>query len=883
MNRSPQPRGPWFLRSRLRLYAVLLLALAIPGAVLSLLVAYDVESELRVRAERENQLVAAMVAQSVNEQLEGLKQYVRSYAERIKFSESVCARDTVFSRIVLSQMAAGGELISRVFIADTAGVIWLDTPSDPGILGVSFDQRDWYQGALRSDEVYVSEIYRRQALGQPYTVAVSSKVYDLSRHFCGILVAQITVEDLARWFLDLNLPSDRTIALVDQHGHWFDNTIDRIGSIDLTDTATFAPFLQASSHSTEARDPISGVPTIFNTVHVASANWSVVSRQRVDMIVLPARALQQSIGIYFVAGLLGMILIGGTMYQTLTRYNNERNHAQAQLLRAYEDVEVTVRARTSELIKASAEARRLAAIIDSSSDSICSSSLDGVMTSWNEAAERLYGYRYDEIVGQPASILMPDDRIPEVTDLLRRISIGERFAPVETVRRHKDGHLIHVSQMYSPIRDEAGTVVGVSVVSRDITQQKLVEEQAQRLERERTELLERLQMTFERMPIGCILNDTEFRFTYWNPAAERIFGYRFEEVQGRHPFGIIAPESSQAHVADVFRRLAEGGKDVDAVGENITKDGRRITCVWNNTSLRDRDGNFLGIISMCQDVTEQKRDEERLRVYASALAQNNRELQDFAFVASHDLQEPLRKIVAFGDRLRSTSAEALTDESRDYLDRMQNAAQRMQTLINDLLDFSRVATRAQPFVMTDLSEIAKEVTSDLETRIEQTLGKVEIGPLPKLEADPVQMRQLLQNLIANALKFHRSDVAPVVRVKAAIVQATPGRSTSHDSCQIIVEDNGIGFDMKFVDRIFTPFQRLHGRHEFEGTGMGLAICRKIAERHHGSITATGIPGQGSTFVITLPLTQPDAGRTLWTESAALSASSWPTTTQTIVR
>ncbi len=876
-----QPRGPWFLRSRLRLYALLILSLAIPGAALSALVSFDVKSELRVHAERENQLVASMVAQTLNERLVGLKLYVRSYAERIKFSESVCARDADFGRVVLSQMVAGSDLISRVFIADTTGVLWLDTPSDPDVLGKSFAHRDWFRGASHSDDVYVSEIYRRQALGQPYTIAVSCKIFDLSGNYCGVLVAQVTLDELADWFLELHLPRDRTIALVDQHGHWIDNTHVPASSIDLADTTLFAAFLGPSMASTEAVDPISGVPSILSTATLGSSKWTVISRHHIDRISLPVRTLQQTIAIYFIVGLLGMILIGGAMYRTLNDYDLERTKAQRQLLRAYEDVELTVHARTSELIRASAESLRRAAIIDSSSDSICSCTMDGTMTSWNEAAERLYGYSSGEIVGHSARILLPDDRVHEAFDLLRRIAIGERFAPIDTMRRHKDGRLLHVSQMYSPIRDDNGTIVGVSIVSRDITQQKLNEEQVQCADRERSEALERLQMIFDRMPIGCILNDLEFRFTYWNPAAEQIFGYRFDEVKGELPFGIITPESSRAHVADVFRRLAEGDKDVDAVGENVTKDGRRITCVWNNTSLRDREGKFIGVISMCQDVTVQKRDEERLRVYASALAQNNRELQDFAFVASHDLQEPLRKIASFGDRLRASSADVLGSESLDYLERMQNAAQRMQTLINDLLDFSRVATRAQPFVSSDLNVIAKEVMSDLETRVEQTSGRVEIGQLPTLEADPVQMRQLLQNLIANALKFHRRDVGPSVRVTANRLPASAGGPMNQQCVQILVEDNGIGFDVKFIDRIFTPFQRLHARHEFEGTGMGLAICRKISERHHGSITATSTPGRGSTFIVTLPFHQPDAERALWTQNADPSASSWPTTTPTI--
>ncbi len=244
---------------------------------------------------------------------------------------------------------------------------------------------------------------------------------------------------------------------------------------------------------------------------------------------------------------------------------------------------------------------------------------------------------------------------------------------------------------------------------------------------------------------------------------------------------------------------------------------------------------------------------ENLRQSTLELERSNRELQDFAFVASHDLQEPLRKIQAFGDRLRSKHGEALGPEGTDYLERMQRAAQRMHVLINDLLTFSRVTSRGQPFVPTDLGQVAREVLSDLEVRVEQTGGRVEVGDLPTLDADPLQMRQLLQNLLGNALKFHRDGEPPHVTVSASVLEDGPPQA------RIVVADDGIGFDMKYLDRIFTPFQRLHGRAEYEGTGMGLAVCRRIVERHGGTLTAESAPGQGARFLVTLPVHQPQGG------------------------
>jgi signal transduction histidine kinase len=259
------------------------------------------------------------------------------------------------------------------------------------------------------------------------------------------------------------------------------------------------------------------------------------------------------------------------------------------------------------------------------------------------------------------------------------------------------------------------------------------------------------------------------------------------------------------------------------------------------------------------EIAERRRVEVELKVHMDQLERSNHELQDFAYVASHDLQEPLRKIRTFGDRLTAQCAEALGDRGRDYLARMQQAAARMQTLIEDLLTFSRVTTKAQPFRSVDLTRVAHEVVDDLEVRLEQSGGRVVVEALPAIEADPLQMRQLLQNLLGNALKFHRPDVPPVVTVRS---RRSPGEAAGADGivatperCELLVEDNGIGFDEKYLDRIFAPFQRLHGRGEYEGTGIGLAVCRKIAERHGGRITATSTPGQGATFSVTLPVSQ----------------------------
>jgi signal transduction histidine kinase len=231
------------------------------------------------------------------------------------------------------------------------------------------------------------------------------------------------------------------------------------------------------------------------------------------------------------------------------------------------------------------------------------------------------------------------------------------------------------------------------------------------------------------------------------------------------------------------------------------------------------------------------------------LQRSNQELLDFAYVASHDLQEPLRKIQAFGNLLEEEYGQALGD-GKAYLDRMRNAAGRMRVLINDLLTFSRVTTKALPFVPVDLNVIACEVVNDLEAQVQAAQGVVEVGPLPTIDADPLQIRQVLQNLIGNALKFHLPANSPVVKVYAEV---GPASASEEQQCVLSVEDNGIGFNEKYLDRIFTVFQRLHGKDDYKGTGIGLAVVRKIVERHGGSVTARSREGEGATFIVTLPL------------------------------
>ena len=490
----------------------------------------------------------------------------------------------------------------------------------------------------------------------------------------------------------------------------------------------------------------------------------------------------------------------------------------------------------------------LRSIFETVIDGIITINERGIVESLNPAAARIFGYNEDEVIGHNINMLMPepyhsahDSYLHNYhnTGIKKIIGIGR-----EVLGLRKNGttfpFLLSISETQLSDRKIFTGIV------HDISQIKEAESALVESEYKFNAIL-------NNAVDGIITINTKGIIELFNPAASKLFGYTQEEMRGKSVNALMPEPFGSQHDTYMQNYYNTGKGKIIGIGREVTAMKKDGTLFPINLSVSEvKIGERIIFTGIIHDITERKLAEEKLRRSAAALQRSNSELQDFAYVSSHDLQEPLRKIQSFGDRLKVKEGSQLSEAGVDYLDRMLNAAARMQQLINDLLTFSRVTTIAQDFVNVDLNNTIREVLSDIEISIEKSGASIIVDKLPSIQAEPVQMRQLFQNMLSNAIKFRKDDVKPIIKVYAKDIQkdkllvSTPG----DEMIELYFEDNGIGFDEKYIDKIFNIFQRLESK-KFEGSGVGLAICRKIAIYHGGKIEAKSTLGQGTTFIVTL--------------------------------
>lgn len=529
------------------------------------------------------------------------------------------------------------------------------------------------------------------------------------------------------------------------------------------------------------------------------------------------------------------------------RAHRELERATEELRRHRDSLEELVAERTAELnraneqlrwemaehLRAEQEALKLAAIVESSTDGIISKSLDGLITSWNQGAEALYGYKADEVLGRPVSMLAPPERAGEIPPMLDQLRQGLAVSHFETVRQKKDGSLIEVSLNISPIRDPQGRVVGASAIARDLTERQLAERRQRASE-------EKFAKAFQAVPVWLVLGEFDSgRYIEVNDAFVEGTGFSREEVLGRTSLEIGIWADPQDRV-EFIRLIKQDGRLRQHTAKFRIKDGQIRHCLVSCEVLSLGDRPTL--LSVVFDVTERQLAQARLEQAMAELARSNAELEQFAYVASHDLQEPLRIVTNYLQLLERRHKGKLDAEAAKFIGQAVKGAARMRGLIQDLLAYSRVGTRGRPLEPVSAESVMEDVLANLKMAIEGSEAVVNYDPLPTVKADPSQLGQLLQNLIGNALKFRGQD-PPRVQVSA---------KRQDGEWLFAVRDNGIGIEPQYLERIFGVFQRLHTRSEYPGTGIGLAVCKRIVERHKGRIWVESRPGQGSTFHFSIP-------------------------------
>jgi PAS domain S-box-containing protein len=485
---------------------------------------------------------------------------------------------------------------------------------------------------------------------------------------------------------------------------------------------------------------------------------------------------------------------------------------------------------------------RFRTIFEKANDLIVYVDSEGKVLDVSSRVEAMIGRRREELVGVnflELDIFPPEEGWRMVHGFMEAARAGDAERLIETQMLHRDGHPLPVEVSISPVADEDGHVGGFLGILRDISDRKRAEDKLQRSEKWFRALI-------ENAPDGIAVVDVGGSARYVSPAFRRIFGWPEAEKIGSHFSDFLHPEEL-SRATQLFGELSQSPGEIRSLETRVVREDGSYCHVEATGCNLVQDPAVGGIVVNIRDVTDQKRVEESLEDYAAELARSNEDLEQFAYLASHDLQEPLRMVRSYLKLLQRRYEGKLGSDADDFIHYAVDGAARMQSLIQGLLSYSRVRTKGGEFNVVDCDAVLGRALANLQLVVEVSEAVVTHDPLPKVQGDELQLGQLFQNLLGNAIKF-RGEVPPCVHISADI-QGT--------DWVFSVQDNGIGIQEGDAERIFTIFQRLHREEEYPGTGIGLAMCRKIVERHGGGIWVESEAGCGATFHFTIPASEGD--------------------------
>lgn len=490
--------------------------------------------------------------------------------------------------------------------------------------------------------------------------------------------------------------------------------------------------------------------------------------------------------------------------------------------------------------------RALASIVTLSHDAIIGKNLDGIVTNWNPGAEEIYGYTAAEMIGRSIHTLIPRDRADDFASIMRAIKNGENLRHYESVRVKKDGQPIHVSLSISPVRDDSGNIVGASTIARDITERKQAEELLRESEEKYRTLFDSMVEGFS--VIEMIFDENEkpvdFTFLEISPSFEAQTGIKNalgktmrELAPGTEQrwfdfYGNVALTGEPGHVENEAR---EQSRWYDVYASRIGEPGqRRVAVIFADITARKQAETALRNLNNAL--------EQRVHERTAELESANKELEAFTYSVSHDLRAPLRHISGFSKILVEEFGSSLPAEAHHHLDRIQQGTRRMGQLVDDLLNLARVGRRDVALHATGLNSLVEEVITNLKLDVGNREVEWRVGVLPFIDCDAALMKQVFENLLANALKFTRPRPRALIEV---------GQEEKDGHTVVYIRDNGVGFSMKYADKLFGVFQRLHRPEDFEGTGVGLATVQRIIQKHGGQIWAEAELDKGATFYFTM--------------------------------